>query len=83
LIVAETSSWWSAYLSAKILDVDLAGANLQRLFFDSDEILFLANVGRKGDDFISFFLNNVSVDASNTKAVAMTYQQVLQNAARV
>lgn len=71
------------YLSAKILNVDLAGSNLQSLLSDSVKILLLANVGRKGDDFISFFLDNISAGALNTKAVAMTHQQVFQYAARV
>lgn len=74
---------WSAYLSAKILNVDLAGANLQRLLSDGVEVLFLANIGSKGDDFISFFLDNILAHVRNTKAVAMTHQQVLQNAAGV
>lgn len=48
------------YFSAKILNVDLAGANLERLLSDSVKIFFLANVGRKGDDLVSFFLESVS-----------------------
>lgn len=44
------------YLSAKVLNVDLGGSNLQSLLSDLLEIFFLANVGCEGDDFVSFFL---------------------------
>jgi hypothetical protein len=82
-ILVETCSWRIAYLSAKIFNVDLASANLERLFSDGVKVLFLTNIGRKGDDFISFLLDNISASTPNAKAVAVTHQQILQNAARI
>lgn len=44
------------YLPAKVFDVALARADLQRLFFGSLEVFFLTNVGHESDDFIAFIL---------------------------
>lgn len=71
------------YLSAQVLNVDLAGSNFQSLLPDRVEVFFLANVGREGDYFISFFLrdcqqeNLMSLGASDLPASTLRYNSCL------
>lgn len=52
------------YLSAKVLNVALAGANLERLLLGCLEVLLLANIGHEGNYLIVLVL--VVVSMANT-----------------
>jgi hypothetical protein len=70
LVDSVASNGWEAELLDKllpdVLNVALAGTNLQGLLLGSLEVLLLTNIGHEADDLVALILSKVSKPQTNT-----------------